>query len=492
MKVFVAGLAHESNQMSSVPTNRASFEQDGITRGGAEALDRDPFLRGMNISDLVRRHSLECTFGLFTYAQPSGPIVRRDYESLRDELLDKLRSAQSPDIVFLFLHGAMMAEGYNDCEGDLLNKIRAIVGPDVPVGAVFDLHGNVTQQMVDSGAILVGCKEYPHIDFDQRACQLFQILMDAARKTIEPVTAFQKIPMVGFFPTSPEPMRSFVDEVSAVERTDDILSVTLCHGFPWANWHGASAGVLVVADGNLAKAKSISETIADKFFKLHPKVNAKPMLSAADAVQTAMKSSNRPVIIADASDNAGGGGASDSTFLLAELLAHNAKNVAVGLVCDPLATDIAHKLGEGARWRLRIGGKAGPFSGQPVDLDVEILACRSGIVQRGFNAKLPLQRTACVEANGIYIVLSEQRCQTFDTTCFTEHGIDVSDLDIVVVKSSQHFLDQFAPYAGDVLYADTGGALSFNFRESNLSGLRRPIFPIDEAPLHEYGKRWDA
>ncbi len=37
-------------------------------------------------------------------------------------------------MVLLNLHGAMVAEGYPDCEGDMLSKIRDIVGANVVLG----------------------------------------------------------------------------------------------------------------------------------------------------------------------------------------------------------------------------------------------------------------------------------------------------------------------------------------------------------------------
>ena len=50
------------------------------------------------------------------FAQPSGTTVRPVYESLRGELLADLRAAGEVDIVLLTMHGAMVAEGYDDCE----------------------------------------------------------------------------------------------------------------------------------------------------------------------------------------------------------------------------------------------------------------------------------------------------------------------------------------------------------------------------------------
>jgi hypothetical protein len=52
-------------------------------------------------------------------AQPGGTTKRHARETLRDELLADLRSALPVDIALIGLHGAMVAEGYDDCEGDV-------------------------------------------------------------------------------------------------------------------------------------------------------------------------------------------------------------------------------------------------------------------------------------------------------------------------------------------------------------------------------------
>lgn len=98
------------------------------------------------------------TVGLCAWTQPSGPVARTVYESLRDELLAQIRDALPLDIVVLVLHGAMLADGYPDCEGDLLARVRDLVGLAAPIDALLDLHGNVTPAMVASRAVLIACK----------------------------------------------------------------------------------------------------------------------------------------------------------------------------------------------------------------------------------------------------------------------------------------------------------------------------------------------
>ena len=58
-------------------------------------------------------------------------MMRADYESMRDEILGQLRGACRVDAVLLGLHGALVADGYDDVEGDLLERVRGIVGPNV-------------------------------------------------------------------------------------------------------------------------------------------------------------------------------------------------------------------------------------------------------------------------------------------------------------------------------------------------------------------------
>jgi microcystin degradation protein MlrC len=93
---------------------------------------------------------------------PGGPVPMPVYEALRDEILSQLREALPVDIVALGLHGAMMADACEDCEGDLLSLVRSLVGPDVAVGAVLDCHAHHTSRMQSAADVLIYFREYPH------------------------------------------------------------------------------------------------------------------------------------------------------------------------------------------------------------------------------------------------------------------------------------------------------------------------------------------
>ena len=76
-------------------------------------------------------------------------------------------------------------------------------------------------------------KEYPHTGFRSSARRNWSTLvLKAIRGEIKPVMSLYDCRMIGVFPTSREPRRTFVDKMQALEGQDGVLSVSLAHGFP--------------------------------------------------------------------------------------------------------------------------------------------------------------------------------------------------------------------------------------------------------------------
>ncbi|MBI1776620.1 MAG: M81 family metallopeptidase [Proteobacteria bacterium] len=274
MKLFVAGLSHETNSFSPLPTNRQSFAELLVRPKTGEGANRlDDALGYKDFIRLGKEHQMTVVESLYCEAQPSAPPAQRDYESLRDEILADLEAAMPVDMVLLMLHGAQMAAGYDDCEGDVLERVRRIVGPDVPIGAELDLHANVTSKMLANATVLMACKEFPHIDFSERAEDLFSLIRRARLGEIKPVMAKFDLPMVGAYPTTREPMRSFVDETHGMEGKDGVLSVSLVHGFAWADFPEMGASVVVVTDGDKAKAGKIAGALGRRFFEMRKEID---------------------------------------------------------------------------------------------------------------------------------------------------------------------------------------------------------------------------
>ena len=487
-RAFIAGLFHETNVFSPIPTNLDSFEiwrPDGRISPPA---DRDTLGYGAFWQRALQA-GVEVAPSLFALCQPSAPLSVADWDRLSGEVLDDLRRAGPVDRVFLFLHGAQCVQGRDDPEGELIAAIRSQVGPRVPIAALMDLHGNVSERMLERADFVIACLEYPHTDFGERAEMAFELLERAVRGEVRPVTAAARLPIVGAYPTTVVPMRDFVAATRAAQQRPGVLAVSAFHGFWLADQPHACACMVVTADGDAAAATALADTLARHFASAA--VAPPAGLSAAAAVNEALRIAptlTRPVVIADRADNAGGGAGSDSTFVLRALLECGARDAALALLWDPMAVDFAHRAGVGARLALRLGGKVGPLSGDPLDVQAEVVLLRTDARQALFARGEPraaLGRTALLRIDGVEVVVNTERQQVFDPRVFTEHGIDPTARRLLVVKSTTHFRNGFAPLASAILDCDTPGSVTTDPALLSYQRLRRPMAPLDAGVVLE-------
>jgi microcystin degradation protein MlrC len=483
MRVFTASLATETNTFAPIPTDLRSFQEAGLYAPGAHP-DR-PTLTTSPLWVLRRRAAaadLEIVEGTCAWAEPAGPIARVVYEELRDRILAELDAALPVDAVVLGLHGAMVAHGYHDCEGDILARVRKRVGPAVPIGAELDPHCHMTERMVEAADLLICYKEFPHTDFVERAEEVVDLTLRTAMGQVRPRMSLFDCRMIGSFPTSREPMRSFVDEIKALEGKDGILSISIAHGFPFGDVPGMGTKVLVVSDGHPELGALLAKELGERLYALRDKT-APPFLGIDAGIDRALAIAGGPVVIADPSDNPGGGAPSDATAILRRLLERGVREVALGPIWDPVAVQFCAAAGEGARLALRFAGKTGPASGQPIDAEVEIRRVVRGATQSFGQSVVDMGDCAAVRLDGIDVVLTTRRRQAFGTDLFGNLGIDLAAKKIVVVKSTNHFYASFAPIAKEVLYVDSGGPLPRDLRTLAFRRIERPKWPFDERPF---------
>ena len=468
MRVFAGGIETETNTFSPMPTGLADFE---VIR--AADLDESEEMGGFGGPFNVFRRRCEergweYIFSLYAFAQPAGTTVRAGYESLRDELLQALEAALPVDIVLLPLHGAMVAQGYDDCETDIVGRVRQIVGPNVKIGVELDLHCDVTAELIDDADAVVIFKEYPHTDINERAEELFSIIADAAEGKVKPTMALYDPRMIGLFLTPYEPMRSFVDAMIAREAAPGVLSLSLAHCFPWADVPTCGAQMLAVTDDDPTLAAHLAQEFGQRFFALRHALDPKS-LSLDEALDKALTIEARPVVVADQADNAGGGAPSDSTFVLRALLERGVREAALGMIWDPIAVKVAMSAGEGAALNLRLGGKMGPMSGDPLDLNVTVTGIipdmRQYWTQSDGELAIPCGDSVALHCQGIDIIVNSDRGQMLSPTVFSNFGIDPASKRLLVVKSTQHFYAGFAPIAAEIIYMAGPGAIPPRFTE---------------------------
>lgn len=483
MKIFIATLATETNTFSPIPTGRAGFEEMGLYRG--DATRHAPFIFSEALCvwrDLGQSDGHEVVESLCAAAQPAGRTVAKVYQGFRDDILSDLRAAQPVDLVLLMMHGAMVAEGEDDCEGDVLARVRDVVGPNVPIGVELDLHCHLTSKMIENATAIITFKEYPHVDGAERAAELYRLCRDAAAGKTSPHISLADCRMVNMWRTPVEPMKSFLERMRSMEGRDGVLSVSFGHGFPWGDVKDVGAKTLVVTDGDPVEGQALAESLAREIWEMRDATvatheNVESGLDRALAVASGL------VVLADVADNAGGGAPGDSTFLLRAILDRKLESATLGFFWDPISVRFCQDAGEGAELDLRIGGKCGPYSGDPIDLRVTVRKVVRDATQPFGNSSARMGDSVWVSAGGINLILCSTRTQVFHPDGFTQFGMDLSQEKIIVVKSSQHFYAGFAPLAKDIIYVATPGAINPDFANIKYSKLETPYWPNVENPF---------
>jgi microcystin degradation protein MlrC len=464
MRILVAGVITETNTFSPWPTGRQGFEANGVFHGDAADAggDAETAMVARVWRNLARRDGHEFVESVLAFAQPSGPTVQAVYEAYRDEIVADAARKGPFGMILLFLHGAMVSAECDDCEGDIIGRLRAVVGPKTAIGAVLDLHCHLTQPMVDGADAIILVTEYPHVDFPERAAELYELCHGVARGERRTTSALFDCRMVGFYPTTTEPMRSLVERLRAAERRPGVASVSFAHGFPWGDTPDTGSRVLVVTDDDPTLAARLAEELGREIYAAREQLL--PRFAGMEAALASARETNGLAVLADTADNAGGGAPSDNVGLLEAMLRRRTERAAFGAIWDPVSAATCAEAGVGARLALRLGGKCGPASGAPLDLPVTVRAVRERFDQAGLaGTRVPMGLTAWVEVEGIDVVINSIRTQIFSPDAFTGLGIDLAAKRIVAVKSSWHFQAGFGPMADAIIPVATPGAIQMDF-----------------------------
>jgi microcystin degradation protein MlrC len=235
--------------------------------------------------------------------------------------------------------------------------------------------------------------------------------------------------------------------------------------------------VVVIADGDMPKAQALAKALGEDIWAMREATSTRHD-TIDEGIDHALASGGGPVVLADVADNAGGGAPSDNTAILRRLVDRGVKGAVIGCFWDPQAVQFCREADEGASFLLRIGGKCGPSSGDPVDLMVTVRRIDPDFSQTGLSGgRASFGPSVWVSADGIDIVLTSKRQQTFAPDAFTGLGITLEDKAVIVVKSTQHFHAAFAPVAREIRYVAAPGAIPPDYANISFTKRTRPFWP---------------
>jgi len=438
---------------------------------------------------------------LLAASHPAGPVRAEVIEEIIATCEEMLRAAGPVDAVYICNHGAMVAEHDHDPDGLLMARIRDVVGPGTPIIATLDLHGNISQRMVDACDLIVGYRTNPHVDQIERGEEAAFSLRRILATGLQPKIAHIKLPLVLASVTllsAEHPYGTLIDhgQRRQAEYRSEIINVSVFGSFLFSDTPENGLSIVVTAREDVQCAEALATELAEMAWSLRTDF-VRELTSLGDAVALAVQPGRKPVIFSDAGDNPGGGGSGRTTELLAELVQAGAKDCLVGSFCDPELAQEAHRVGVGQKFRARFNRSCDTSVAWaqwdcPFAADAEVLALHDGDVvgEQGMIAgrRLVLGPSAALRIGGITVVVITDRTQTADPVFFHMFGLDIAAAQTVIVKSRGHFRAGFSGwFAPDQVYeVDTAGLTSPVHDRWPFAHLPRPNYPMDE------GTEWAA
>ncbi|MGR9416089.1 M81 family peptidase [Rhizobium leguminosarum] len=463
MRIAVGGIHIECSTYNPVLNEEKDFR---VLRG--EALLEAPYFA------FLKDYDAEFLPTIHARAIAGGPVSRATYEAFKGEFLERLKPMLPLDGLYLAMHGAMYVEGMEDAEGDWISAARALVGEDCTVSASYDLHGNVTQRIIDALDIYSTYRTAPHIDVEETMRRSVCMLVKSLKTGVRPTLLWAPIPVV--LPgertsTVDEPAKSLYDMLPGIDAIDGVWDASLMVGYVWADEPRATAAAIMTGTD-----RAVLEREANRLAKAYWDAREDFVFgcetgSVEECVERAIASPTAPVVLAESGDNPTGGGVGDRADVLAELIARDATGVVFAGIADKAATEACYAAGIGSELELSVGASLDTKGSKPVfaRFTVKFLHETSD----------PADRQAVVSVSGIDLVLSAKRRPYHNIVDFTRLGLDPHRAKIIVVKSG-YLSPELAPIANPNLMALSTGVVD-QFVE-RLPRLRKqhPTYPFDK------------
>ena len=494
MRIAFGGYEHETNNFSSVPVTAQVMDQ--IMRRGEDLARQHRGIRTMvgGVLDECAALGIDVVPTIYGEAGPCAATKQAAFEAFVEELVDRLWAAhcEAPlDAIALPIHGAGVAESYPDMESAQLRAIRARFGPDIPIGMVLDLHGNITPEMMELSNISVGFQSYPHTDTYECGRLLIRLLHEQHTTGKRLHQALVQLPwhvVPAFGVTLSGPAHDVMAFNQQLVKDDPALrDVTFYHGFPYSDVPFAGASLTAVAETAEAAQKAAHKAAEYAWSRRHDFLM--PINSAEKAMDLALQA-EYPVVINESSDNPGGGAPGDGTHLLREMLQRDIPGSVYGYICDPEVVQQAMAAGVGQTIDCRLGGKTDNRHGQPLELKgAYIKTISDGKYLKknpmGAGGIGSIGMSVLLQVGNVSIIVGTGRRQVLDDGPFRIVGIDWQDMRIIALKSAQHFKGWWTGRAKTIIPCESPGIHSADLTVFDYKYLNTEYFPLGDAQWGE-------
>lgn len=461
------GIRNESNTFSTLPTKESDFT---VLRG-------EEVLKGQQWAAEGKRRNIEFIPTLHAYAWPGGVVEKAAFDKYKTEILEGIRRAGKLDGIYMDMHGALHAEGYEDAQATLIKEIRDIAGKDILISGSFDLHGNLSADFVKHINLLTAYRTAPHRDGAETKARAISLLADALENKLAPHIECEAIPILvpgEMSITEVEPLHSIYAQIPAVAEKEGLMDASIFAGYCWADLPRSAIRVFVVAkDKKYAEAaKEEARRLATQIWEQRENLKLDvPSGSIDEMIQESLKY-DKTVFISDSGDNTTAGAPGDNPQVLEALLRHKAEKALMAGIVDAEALEECRKAGINGTAGFMLGGKVDYVFGKPAEVKGKVL----------FLSPDSLMNTnkgaGVIEVEGIKVVILNARRSFVTVRDFEEVGLRPLDFKIVVVKLG-YLYPELRDIAPVHLMALTTGFCNLDMRTLPFKHVNRPSYPLD-------------
>lgn len=412
-----------------------------------------------------------------------GPLAKDSWERIEREFLGALRAAPPADGIVFCMHGAMAGPAESDPEGRLLAAARAILGEEIPIVVSLDLHGILTERMVEHADAIVAYHTYPHVDFFQTGKRAARLLLRILAGEAKPVTAVVPVPALvrgNELITETGSFGKVIERARAIEEGPGGLSAGMFIGNPFTDVPALRTYAFVVTDGDAAAAERGAIALAEDFWAKHESMTV-PLRSLAETARIVTSHAGGGTLgLVDAADATSSGASGDSNAVVAALLDAGYAGRILAPIVDAQAVAAAARAGVGGTVFTTLGGTLDPARFRPLSVQARVRSLSDGRFRsESFGEEWNSGPTAVLEAGNVTWVVGSRAVSLYDRSFFLAHGQDPRRFDAVVIKSPHCQHHMYAAWCARMIDIDAPGSSSANLASLGHTRCPRPIFPLD-------------
>ena len=476
MRIGVASFSHETCTFCPIPTGIAEWEYYGPPQTGKDVLSIGGYIQGF-VSRCNEYGNVDLV-GIYSPRDAKGGssgswITQEAFDKYSYGMAEDLKNAGKLDGLFLSLHGAMAVTGVPKPEAELVRRLREVVG-EIPIIITLDLHANEDHELSDAADGIFITKRYPHYDTRLQGERAARVMIRTIRGTYQPVMATRKPGVITpsvFQWTGESPAMEIMERARRWESRNPDLFVSVAFGFAYADVPDVGATIMVVANNDQELADRVADDMNAYIWRVRESFAGKKLPKTSEGVSIAVQAASKgetPVVIGDHSDRSG-----NATHILEELMRQNAENFCIATLSDSIAIEkLKAESIVGDEIEIQVGGYGDAYAGNPVTINGKLTYL--GEYDR-------FDRVAVIRfPENNWLILTPLLDQVTSTRIFEPLGINLDELDIIVLKSRVHFRRGYYEngFARTIVLIDAPGMGPADLTNLEYKNIPENLYPL--------------